>query len=168
MGISKITKSTLISQPRENVFRFINSRTNVPDPVDSTGVRKFVYSREPNHKERGFAGYPYIIVRDPTLLQSAHSINRSQAMMEWEQEIEVRASDDMPNSAHTGRGLQFLNDIADDIVAFFGSSNGRSDLRKYGHFNLVLNVDRTESILVDTEDVFRAIVRITYQMRLAV
>lgn len=168
MAIANITNTTLISQPRENIFRLLNDRTNVPDPIDDSGKRKFVYTREPNHKERSFAGYPYVIVRDPTLRQDAHSVSRATAQVEWEQEVEIQSSDVMSNSTHTGRGLEYLNDIVDDIVTFFGSAAGRKTLRQKGHFNVRLQVDRAEEVELDTENAFRAVILITYSLRVNV
>ena len=50
-----ITKSNIFTQVFANIFNLINTRGNVPDPNDSSGNRKFVYShREPNYQSRNF------------------------------------------------------------------------------------------------------------------
>lgn len=168
MGIGNITKSSLVSQAWDNIKSMLDNRTNIPDPVDSTGNRKIVYSREPDHKARNFAGYPYIIVHQPSLEQDRYSIDRSKATQIYEQEIEIRTSDYMPNSAYNGKGLNYTNQIVDDVLEYFGSSSARSTLRSNGHFNLKLRVDRIDQINSDTELVFRAIIMLRYELRIAV
>ncbi len=159
-----ITKSELISQPWDTIYTLIDD--NITDPIDSSNARKWVYSREPSGKQRNFAGYPYIIIKQPKLEQGGYSLDRTKSNQNYEQEIEVRCSDNMVNSAHTGKGLTYVNQVTDDVLAYFGNPNNKATLRDYGHYNLVMMIDNFDTIIVETETVFRAIIRLKYGLRL--
>jgi len=118
-----VTKSNLYSEPWQNVYDLINSRTNVNDPVaTSSKFRKFVYSRDPDVKDSDFKGYPYIIVNlaEPEELDTAKSLDRKSKHYLWTVEIEVVASDRGANNKN-GKGRIHLNAISDDIIETFNS-----------------------------------------------
>ena len=97
---AKITVSKTFSQPFWNIYNLINNRSNVPDPIDATGDRKFVYRRQPNFG-RNFAGFPFIIVRGTKPTSGPGSANKSKIFKDYDNMIEVYAQDTdtkiMPN-----------------------------------------------------------------------
>jgi len=127
-----ITASNVFTQSHANVYNLINDRTNVPDPNDSSGARKFVYVREPLSMGRGFKGYPAIIVQpvdydqgdDPKTVSGTKNVTGFEIkIIVWSQD---RHSDSDGNS--TGRAT--LDSISDSIAATLNAN--KTTLRNWG------------------------------------
>lgn len=129
-----LSRSNLYTQSFWNFFNLINNRSNVVDPTDASGNRKFVHAHDPLVDNRGFPGYPYVF------LNPARPSNGSLRMADDKSgEVtcqilcEVRSSDvsfrDNTASDPHGKGLTWLDQISDDIFETLNDQTNRSNLR---------------------------------------
>ena len=129
--IATVTYSNLASQSWQNIYDVINNRTNVPDPY-SSAYRKFVYTRDPDVKNAGFAGYPYIIVNDPEFSESGQrTTDGKSAFIEFSAEIEI-VSSERGYGNEDGKGSQYIKTIADDILATLNDPTIRNTFMNTG------------------------------------
>ena len=129
---SAITKDNLFTQVHANIFNLINNRSNVSDPNDSTGNRKFVYTREPNLSGR-FAGFPFIIVPYSEYSQNDKVADASKANTMDTFEIVVMTSDSSTSDSDGNPlGAQQLADISTDIVKTLNNRTNSQTLRNNG------------------------------------
>ena len=158
----KIDKSNLYSQAYANIYNLINTRTNVVDPIDSTGVRKFVYSRDPRVQGRGFRGYPIIIVNPIGIPFSNPSFNRKSKDLEFSITIEIWSSDDIVGRSDLG--AQYLDTISDDLVEALETN--KSTLAGYGLHNMVIESSPADNADVGNTFVFTRMFTITFENRM--
>lgn len=125
-----VTKASLIRQVYANVYNLLNDRTNVPDPLDSNGSRKFIYFKPPNPHSDTFPGYPYIVMELPRLNMDMMGLDQSNSDVMWDFEIEVRSSDYI--RGHHGDGAAYCGLIMDDILKTINDTTNKKLLRNYG------------------------------------
>ncbi len=151
----KITSSKIFSQPFWNLYNLINNRSNVPDPDDSTGSRKFVYRRQPNFG-RNFAGFPFIIVRATKPTSGPGSADRSKVMKDYDNDIEVYAQDTKSDSVGDPAGAETRDQITDNIAKTLDNVTNRKTLRNNGQSNIVYDVDIDDEAELDGKTLFAA------------
>ncbi len=130
-----LSTSNLFMQSFWNIFNLINTRSNVVDPLDASGLkRKFVYSREPDVGGRGFAGYPYVLVHPATLAKGeSKSGDGKKANIDADILVEVRTSETFNEegtfSDPNGSNFTMLDTISDDVIQTLNSASNRNTLR---------------------------------------
>lgn len=132
---SSISKSNLFSQTHANIFNLINTRSNVSDPADSSGARKFVYVRPPRNMGRNFAGYPFIIVPPIELAQGEGVVSGTKARTTYEIEIQIFTADGDSDSSGDPSGAEQLNTISNSVVETLNEND--DTLRNYGMKNMM-------------------------------
>ncbi len=139
---SIITYEKIYSQSHANLYNLINTRSNVPDPADSSGNRKFVYVREPRTLGRNFVGYPCIIIPSFSVSQSGSSVDRRMGWITYDVIIRVWTQDKDSNSLGNPSGAEQLNEISDDIINTLNNKTNRDLLRVQGLSNFeIINSD---------------------------
>lgn len=131
-----ITYEKIYSQSHANLFNLINARSNVPDPADSDGLRKFIYVREPRIGGN-FAGFPIIIIPSFSVSQSNSSADASRALLTYDIDIRVWSQDKDSDSSGNPSGAEQLNLISDNIIKTINAN--RDTLRNYGMSNFGLS-----------------------------
>ena len=134
-----ITKSNIFSQVHANIFNLINNRSNVADPNDETGKRKFVYTREPNYMARNFAGYPLIIIPDAEYGQGKKTADASAAFVTDVIDIIIENQDKISDNTGDPRGRQTVYQIANSVIEVLNDKSNSATLRNNGlrHLNPV-------------------------------
>ena len=127
-----ITKDNIFTQSHANVFNLINNRSNIPDPADESGLRKFVYTREPNFKASNFEGFPLIVVQDKAHEQSEKIADNSKAMWLDQTTILVFAQDKTSDHYGDPSGFEQLNTISNYIVSTLNNRTNSFALRANG------------------------------------
>ena len=151
--------TNLYTQSFWNVFNLLNTRTNVIDPLDASGSRKLVYSREPD-LGRNFAGYPIIIVMPAKLKRSARkTLNDKNADVDGTITVEVRSSDvfftkETASDPH-GKGLTFLDQLSDDVLETLNSASNRNTLRNNNIGFVKVEEAGSDTIDMEGEVVYR-------------
>jgi len=150
-----LSKSNLLSQSYANVYNLINTRTNVLDPLNATGNRKFVYRREPDVNDRGFKGYPFVIVHPVRIRTETKVLSGAKAVVRWDLIVEVRSSDySTSKGAKAGEGAEHLDSISDDIMKTLNDTGNRTTLRSYGMSDLVIDESPVGVEISENEKVF--------------
>lgn len=163
-----VTYANVVSQSWQNIFDLIDTRANVTDPIDATGARKMVYTREPYQKSRNFGGYPYIIVHPVTADFNARSVSSTVANVDWEIEVEVHSSDNMLHKDHKGNGNAYANQICDDIIQTLNNETNRKTLRNFGMAFVNPALDDADIDNIGGETIFTRSFRIPFNKRLTV
>ena len=169
---SRVSKTTLISEPWQNVFDLINSNSNVADPVTTAAeFRKWVYSRDPNVKKASFQGFPYIVVNPATAIFGeagrAQSVDGKGRMVEWGIEVEVVSSDYGANN-EDGKGNAHNNAISDDILEVFNDSTHRQTLKDNIMFFSMPQVTSVSVEQFKETLVYRRSILLTFKTRMQV
>ena len=150
--MASITKSTLFSNAWANLYSIVNSRSNIRDPADGNGTRKFVYARIPNVKGSNI-DFPFIVLNQPKILtQTRPSTNMQRKFLSYVCELEVYTCDSLSGSASlgfpNGKAQSWLNQISDDIYKTFNSLSVRQTLKDARIENVNL---QTNDMGVDTD-----------------
>jgi hypothetical protein len=138
--MAAINKSTLFSSGWSNIYSIVNTRSNIADPSDSSGSRKFIYSRLPNIK--GDISFPFIVLNQPKIInQTRPSLNAKRKMVSYAIEIEVYTSDFFTNGNVNGKGQNQLNSICDDVYETFNKDTVRQTLKdaRIENVNIITN-----------------------------
>lgn len=165
MAQALLTKSNLFTQSWENLYVEINTRTNVRDPF-SAGIRKFIYSREPNTKSSNFAGFPFIVMQPDTIDFENQSVSTSKKDMLGSQIVEVYSSDNLLNGTVNGAGQTHLNQISDDLVKTFNDLTVKARLRGYKIENINIKATGVQVMELEEETVFIRSFIIEYNTRM--
>ena len=138
---TKVDKSNLLSESWQNVYDLINDSSNVSNP---TGVKKWVYSRDPGTKSVGFSGFPYIVVF-PSVVDFGEraTVNKQLKTVNFSVQVEVVTSDGMKDK---GKGAEWNDNICDDILELFNSVAACNTLATNGLFFSTPNVS---SVIID-------------------
>ena len=131
MTAARLSPTTLATSPRANLLALLDTRSKVADPVDPSGVRKFVYSREPDVNKQGFAGFPYIILPGTTFVPSKQTVDRKSAQQDFTCEIEVVTCDRGRGDAD-GQGQVQLDSITNDVLHTLMDRTNRGTLSRSG------------------------------------
>lgn len=167
MALSKLNKSNITSQSWQNIYTTINNRTYIPDPVNASGVRKFVYTREPNIKDTKFQGFPFIVVNPASIDMDTPSVSRENKIITWTIPISVYSSDKLANGSYpTASGMNFLDSISDDLFETFNSLTVKDQLRTYDVENIDLDTGSVNVDDLEDETVFVRDMTLTINTRL--
>ena len=147
-----ISKTTLFSNAWSSIYSIVNSRSNIRDPSDSNGTRKFVYARIPNIKGNNI-DFPFIVLNQPKIIsQSKPSLNMKRKMITYACEIEIYTCDSLSGSASlgipNGKAQQWLNQISDDVYKTFNDLTVRKTLQDARIENVNLT---TNDMSIDTD-----------------
>ena len=140
---AKITKSTIASQPYANLFNLINNRTNVPDPVDGSGKRPFVFVRMPR-RGRNFPGFPFIIMQRTKSTKGASTASLTKSFMSYDAFIQVYTQDKDSDSSGIPNGAEQNETISNNIILTLNNVANRKTLINQGMANLEFNIDTDE------------------------
>ena len=127
-----VTKENIFTQPHANVYNLINNRTNVPDPNDSTGKRKFVYVKEPNFMAVNFAGFPCISVSQDDYSQGDKVASATKAKVIDTIQIIVMTQDKKGDSSGDPSGAAQLDEISNNIIKTLNNLTNSASLRNNG------------------------------------
>lgn len=116
LSSSLINYENIYSQSHANLFNLINNRSNIPDPANLSGSRKFIYVREPKIDSRNFEGFPLIIVPSFSISQKENSADMTRAGMVYDIVVRVWTQDNSSDSSGNPNGAEQLNTISDDII----------------------------------------------------
>lgn len=141
MTATAISKTTLFTNAWADIYSIMNTRSNIRDPSDNNGTRKFIYARIPNIKGNN-VDFPFIVLNQPKIIsQTRPSLDMKRKMLTYSCEIEVYTSDFYTNGTPNGKGQAWLNQISDDIYKTFNNNTVRQSLKdlKIENVNLVTN-----------------------------
>ncbi len=141
----RINASNIANQSFANLYNLINNRSNVPDPNDTTGRRKFVHVREPN-KGRGFGrtGFPFIIVRRTKPGKGKSTVSLTKSFMAYDFEIIVTCRDSDSDSKGDAIGSEQCAIITDNIITTLNNATNRKTLINQGMAKLEFDVEPDE------------------------
>lgn len=167
MTASHIDYSNLFTQAKQNVIDFLDNRSYVADPVGSSAQkRKFVYDREPDHKNIGLQGFPFIICHTAiTDFSDLKSTDRRKGFVNFTIEIEVVSADRGGNNAE-GKGAQWCDQISDDIVQTFNDTTPLNTLRSNGLYNFRPNSTGRVEVPTASTLTFRRSFFLTFRTRI--
>ena len=153
----KITIEKVATQALWNVYNLINNRVNVPDPNDSTGNRKFVYTSKPDFSGRNFAGFPFIIVRSAKPKKAKSTADLSKSFRDYDILIEVYAQDSLGSDSTANKiGIATRDSIVNKVIKTLESPTNRKVLITYGQAHLNYSVDIDDDAELDGKPVFSA------------
>ena len=123
---STVTKNSLITQAYANIYNLLNSRSNVPDPISSSGERQLVYTRMPKFLNVNFDGCPFIAIIRPELDGENAVVSGTKSWLTWKIKVVIGGTDDTVES--TG----YVDSLSDSILKTLNNISNRSALRNYG------------------------------------
>ncbi len=139
-----LTSSTLASQPFANIYNLINDRSNVEDPNDDTGERKFVYQRFPKITSNNTPGYPFIVVKRARPAKAKGMLSSTKSFMDFNFMITVYTRDKNSDSAGDPNAAETCDNITNAIIATLNSSTNRRTLRDHGMSKVEFDIDTDE------------------------
>jgi hypothetical protein len=165
----RVDYTKLFSEARNNVTALITT-TNIPDAsISAAEIRKRIYSREPDAKASGFAGYPYIIVHpavfDPD--EEGGSVDGKSKFVNWDIEIEIVTSD-RGYGGKDGQGLSVMDTLSDKLFQTFMNKTNRNTLSTNAmFFSRPVSTGVTTDI-INNELVFRRSIMLSFRSRIQV
>ena len=140
---TRIIKTKVATQPFANLFNLINNRTNVPDPNDTTGIRKFVHVRMPHigNNFHNTSGFPFIVVRNSKPSKLRSTVGLTKTFRAYDMMIEVYSQDKESDSSGNPSGAETRNDIVDSIISTIDDPTNRRTLIDQGMANLNYDMD---------------------------
>ena len=153
LSSAKPTTSNIVRQTYANIYNLINNRSNVPDPNDSTGKRKFVYTRMPRYKGINFVGFPFIILTRTRPSKRKGTASMTKSMMDYDFFIFVYTKDTDSNEEGNPTGSEQNEDITGKIIATLNNVTNRRILQSYGMGHMEFDVEPDEDEL-DEKTVF--------------
>lgn len=171
MTANQVTRSNLFSESRNNVVALINS-TNVPDPTVSTSeFRKWIYSRDPDVKDAGFKGYPFLIINPVDLdiekEKGMTSLDGKSKKVYWDIEIEIVTSDRGYGDGD-GKGLSHMDTISNSLVSTFQSMTNRKTLSTNSMHFATVTTTSVGTEVVQNEMVYRRSIMLSFESRIQV
>ena len=155
-----ITTTNIFIQPHANLYNLLNNRSNVSDPNDSTGKRKFVYTREPNFMSRNFAGFPFIIVPDPEYNQTDLMLSSTKSKTIDEFEVIIYGQDKVSDSFGDPSGRETVASISSSVLSTVNSN--ASTLRSYKMKNRKVKNTDFDWGEVDGKNIFKRIINFSF------
>ena len=129
---AKVDYSNLFSQSHANIFNLLNNRSNVSDPEDSKGNRKFLYVREPRDLGTNFTGFPVIIIPPIELDEEVVTLDGNKATVEFSIMVRIMTKDHNVPRTGTASGAEVLNTISNDVLKTLNNETNRKTLRNQG------------------------------------
>ena len=158
LNSARVTKDAIQNQSFANLYNLINNRSNVPDPNDSEGNRKFVHVRMPR-TGRNFstnAGFPFIVVRSSRPTKGRSMVGITKTFRSYDMTIEVFTNDDDSNNLGDAKGAALREEIVDSIINTLDSPTNKKDLINRGMARLEYDIDDDDDFDVDGNTVFKA------------
>ena len=140
---ARINATNIQNQSFANLYNLINNRSNVPDPADSSGVRKFVHVRMPR-RGRNFPGFPFIVISRTRSTKGMSTASLTKSLMSYDFTITVYAQDKDSDSEANANGAELNNDITQDIMKTLNNSTNRKSLINNRMANMEYNIDTDE------------------------
>ena len=136
LSSARVLKTSLFRQSHANIYNLINNRSNVPDPNDTSGGRKFVHVRDPRIRNREFAGFPFVVVSSTSIKQSGLNLSQSNSSITYDIVISVVSQDKESDSKGNAEGAEQCDIISEGVLKTVNAN--RYTLRNYGmaHFEL--------------------------------
>jgi len=169
MTATTIDYTNLYSQPSINIFTILDTRSNVADPRDGTGARKFVYDSDPLQKSFDFDGIPYIVCEDAKLdTPSMKNANARKQRLNWSQSIIIRTIKDGSSGSRTDAGVTDMRTIVDSVFQTFNDKTVKQTLRGYYQYNVDCSVTNVDTTVINQKLLYETTIEIEYQTRLTV
>ena len=149
---TRITYSNIVKQSYWNLYNLINNRSNVPDPNDSTGDRKFVYRRIPN-LGRNFKGFPFIIIGRTKPSKTKTTADLSKKWHSFDFDLTIYSQDNNSDSSGDPSGADTSDIISNNIISTLDNPTNRKVFLDYLMGSLEYNIDTDEDEL-DGKTVF--------------
>ena len=143
LSSAKVTASAIQNQSFANIYNLINNRSNISDPADSSGLRKFVYVRLPNIG-RGNVGFPFIVVHRIKPSKSTNTVSVTKSFMSYDMVISVYSQDSASDSLGNPSGAEQCNQITDNITKTLNNATNRKTLITQGMAHLEFDIDTSE------------------------
>lgn len=137
---ARVSASTISKQSFANVYNLLNNRTNVPDPVDESGKRKFVHTRPPNIG-RSFRGFPFITVSRSAPSKLTNTASLSQTYYSFDFTVRVVCQDESADGLADPSGASQCEDITDNIIETLNKVANRKTLIFQGMAGLEFDMD---------------------------
>lgn len=164
-----LTKSNLYSKSYANLFNLINNKNNITDPLNDNSTRKFVYSREPDVTNINFQGYPFIIIKPAVINVDMFTLDSGSSKKEFLFEIEIRCTDRVKKKEGSGEyniGIQYLDEITDNLIKTLLDKNNRKILHSYGMGTFDIDTDSADSDEIEGDLVWIRRITLTSSERL--
>jgi len=171
--VTKVTYETIESQPFNNIFEIIDTRSNIADPRDVEGkkIRKFVYDSDPFSRSIDFNLLPYIIVEIPKTedVRENTSINGEHHLFRWSHRIVVRTARNGSANQQEDIGRTDMFNICNDLRKTFNSNSIKKSLKDVGIINISLN-KTSQDTLTDSSgnEIYEAEFMLEYEYRMKV
>lgn len=169
--MARIDYTNIYSEPSDNVYNLIDTRTNVSDPRDPQNIknRKFVYHFEPRAKAMDFSKYPYIIVEDGLLdTPTMKTIDAKKEYLRWSQTVIVRTVSDGSGSNRTDAGHTDMRTICNGIIKTLKNSTNKQTLRDYDMFNVDVTVTNIDTVVLNQQNLHETTFEVTYATKMQV
>ena len=171
MVSTAIPKTSVETQPQDNIFSIINNRTYIKDPrnpTSTTADRVFVYEADPFIKAVNFEDYPYIVVEFPMLDYERTSTNGKVKNIGWKHQIIVRALQRGSSNVNDDVGRNDILQIADDLHNTFNSETVKAVLRGYNMFEMKLSKKGVDTVLIKERPMYEFVYELNYYTRMVV
>ena len=139
----KVTASNVINQSYSNIYNLINDRDNVSDPADSTGNRKFVWTRLPN-AGRNFSCFPFIVLKRTMPVKRPGNASGTYSKVDFNFSIFVYTKDSGSDADGNPEGAEQNNIISDDIIETLNNITNKKTLIDQGMSLPEFDVDTDE------------------------
>ena len=137
---ARIDASSIQNQSFANLYNLINNRSNVPDPADGTGNRKFVHVRMPR-VGRNFIGFPFIVIDRIRPVKGRSTVSLTKSFMSFDSTITVYSQDKDSNENANPNGAEQNNLITDNIIKTLNNATNQKDLINNGMSSMEYNID---------------------------
>ena len=140
LSTARINASTIQNQAFANLYNLINTRSNVPDPTDLSGARKFVHVRPPR-RGRNFPGFPFIVIDRIRPVKGISTVSLTKSFMSFDSTITVYSQDKDSDSDANQNGAEQNNLITDNIIKTLNNATNQKDLINNGMSGMEYNID---------------------------
>ena len=140
---ARINASTIQNQSFANLYNLINNRSNVPDPNDSSGVRKFVHVRMPRIG-RNYTGFPFIVVPRIKPTKGSTTVSLTKSFMSYDSTILVVSQDKNSDSEGNANGAEQNNLITDSIIKTLNNATNQKEFINNGMSGMEYDIDADE------------------------
>ena len=163
-----INRNTLETNSYDTVFNEINNASNVADPRDPTGNRKFVYDLDPLDTGFGFDMLPYVIVGQPVIEYAEETVDGRFKNVAFVHEITVRTARDGSTTRLIDSGRTDLSNISDDLQKTFNSVTVRKRLINENFKLINLQKSSTDLVVIDQKQLYENVYELRYQTHMQV
>ena len=166
-----ITKTTLESNPHNNIISYLNNRNYITDPKSpnsTTPDRTFVYDEDPFMKALNFGDLPYILCEFPTIQYSNLSTDGKIKTIAWLHQIIIRSARDGGSNARQSVGRSDLLSIGDDLQSLFNSEARKAEFRALRMYNLDLRKVNVDTLAIQQKPLLEWAYELKYDERIKV